>query len=62
LSSFLTVTQAAAKLGISSRRLRAMIAEGTVKATKVNDRLYLINERDLKGVKVYGKRGRPPAS
>ncbi len=58
----LTVTQAATKLGISSRRLRAMITEGTVKATKVNDRLYLIREGDLKGVKVYKKRGRPPAS
>jgi excisionase family DNA binding protein len=40
----LTVTQAAAKLGISARRVRVLCEQGRIKAEKVSARLWLINE------------------
>jgi excisionase family DNA binding protein len=59
--NLLTVSQAAALLGVSARRVRAMIGAGTIKATKVNDRLYLVAKSALKGIKIHGKAGRPKA-
>jgi excisionase family DNA binding protein len=40
----LTVTQAAAFLGISARRVRALIAEGRIKAVTVTPRMYMVRE------------------
>lgn len=57
--NFLTVTQAAAKLRISSRRVRQMIAAGTIPAQRISERLYLIDAACLASVKVYRKAGRP---
>lgn len=57
----LTTKQAAERLGVSVRRVQALITAGTLKALKLG-REYAIEESALSGVKVYGKRGRPPAT
>lgn len=53
------VEDAAGILGISGRRVRALIAEGKLPATFVGGG-YVIEEDALKSVQVYGKPGRPP--
>jgi len=40
----LTVTQAAARLGISARRVRVLIAEGRIKAVALTPRMYMVRE------------------
>lgn len=55
----LNTSQAAEALGVSERRVRALIAEGKLEAQKVG-RDYAIEEAALKAVKTYGKAGRPP--
>jgi excisionase family DNA binding protein len=55
----LNTSEAAARLGISARRVLALIEEGKLIAQKVG-RDYAIQESALEGVKVYGKAGRPP--
>lgn len=57
----LTTKQAAEKLGVSERRVRALIAEGKLKAHQLG-REYAIEEEALEGVKTYGKAGRPAQS
>ena len=54
----LTTDEAAEKLGISSRRVRALIAAGTLQAHQLG-REYAIEESALARVVVYGKAGRP---
>ena len=54
----LTTTQAAAKLGISPRRVQEFIKEGRLPAQQFG-RTYVINENDLKLV-ADRKPGRPP--
>jgi len=54
----LTTTQTAKRLGLSVQRVRALIKEGKLPAEKVG-RDWVIREKDLKRVKVYGKAGRP---
>lgn len=54
----LTTAEAAEKLGVSVRRVRALIREKKLVAQKVG-RDYAIEEKALKDVKVYGKAGRP---
>lgn len=51
--------QAAEVLGVSERRIRALITEGKLMAQKVG-RDYAIEESALDSVTVYGKAGRPP--
>lgn len=53
--------EAAAILGISERRVRALIIEGRLLAQKVG-RDYVIEEKAIKTVRVYGKPGRPTHS
>ena len=55
----LNTNQAAAQLGVSARRVRALIAAGTLVAHPIG-REYAIEEKALETVKVYGKPGRPP--
>jgi excisionase family DNA binding protein len=55
----LSTDDAADRLGISGRRVRALIAEGKLEATYVGGG-YVIEESALDAVKVYGKAGRPP--
>jgi excisionase family DNA binding protein len=57
--NLLSTDQAAERLGISGRRVRALIAEGKLQATYVGGG-YVIEESALDAVKVYGKAGRPP--
>jgi excisionase family DNA binding protein len=45
-------------LGVSDRRIRAMIKEGKIKAVNVGGG-YVIEEKELATVKTYGKAGRP---
>jgi predicted DNA-binding protein (UPF0251 family) len=54
----LTTAQAAAKLGISQRRMRAMVQAGRVKARYLTPRMMLIDSRELAKVKDR-KPGRP---
>jgi len=51
-----TVEQAAKKLGVSGRRVRAMIAEGTIRAVQHGPIWWIPT---VAGVKVYRKAGRP---
>lgn len=55
----LGTNEAAERLGISTRRIRALIAEGKLQAIYVGGG-YVIEESALDAVKVYGKAGRPP--
>ncbi len=55
----LSVKDAAARLGISPRRVRYLIKEGELAAQQLG-REWVIQETALEGVKVYGKAGRPP--
>jgi len=57
--NLLNTTDAAQRLGVSVRRVLALIEEGKLRAQKVG-RDYAIEEGALEGVKVYGKAGRPP--
>jgi excisionase family DNA binding protein len=54
---FIGTTKAAARLGISPNRVRALIDSGRLKAHKIG-REYAINPSDLKAVK-NRKPGRP---
>lgn len=40
----ITVTTAAARLGLSGARVRVLIAQGRIKAVKVSPRLWLVSE------------------
>ena len=55
----LSTNEAAARLGISVRRVQALIKAGQLAAHKLG-RDYAIEESSLNSVKVYGKSGRPP--
>jgi excisionase family DNA binding protein len=54
----LNTKEAAEKLGVSLRRVQQMIEEKTLPAQKVG-RDYVIMEKDLEGITIYGKPGRP---
>ncbi len=55
----LNTKEVAEKLNVSLRRVQQLITEGTLPANKVG-RDYVILEKHLKKVVVYGKPGRPP--
>ena len=55
----LSTNEAAVRLGISVRRVQALIEDGKLSAHKLG-RDYAIEEIALESVKVYGKAGRPP--
>ncbi len=55
----LTTKDAAEKLGVSARRIRALITGGKLKAHQLG-REYAIEESALNTVQIYGKSGRPP--
>jgi len=54
----LTTAKAAEVLGVSVRRVRALIAEKNLSAHRV-ERDYDIEEQAIQGVRLYGKAGRP---
>jgi excisionase family DNA binding protein len=53
-----SVPEAAERLGLSVQRVRALIAEGRLKAQKIA-RDWAIPESALGKITVYGKAGRP---
>lgn len=55
----LTTNEAAKRLGVSARRVRALIAEGKLEAQQLG-REYAIDAAALSTVATYGKSGRPP--
>jgi len=55
----ISAKEAAEKLGVSDRRIRAMIKEGKIKATNVAGG-YVIEESEIENVQTYRKPGRPP--
>lgn len=59
LVKLLTTKEAASMLGISIRRVRALITDGKLIAHKLG-RDYAIEESALLSVRTYGKAGRPP--
>jgi excisionase family DNA binding protein len=56
--NLLTTKEAAEKLGVSVRRVQAMITDGSLPASKLG-RDYVIKETDLKLIE-NRKPGRPP--
>ena len=54
----LSVSEAAERLGLSVQRVRALIAEGRLKAQKIA-RDWAIPETALEKITVHGKAGRP---
>ena len=54
----LNTKEAAEKLGVSVRRVRALITEGKLYAHQLG-REYAIEESALNSVQTYGKPGRP---
>jgi hypothetical protein len=40
----ITVTAAAARLGLSGARVRVLISQGRIKATKITPRMWLVTE------------------
>jgi excisionase family DNA binding protein len=56
----LTVTEAAAHVGVSVQRIRWLIRNGKLKATQLSFGAYLIDRGDLAKVTFHGKAGRPP--
>lgn len=55
----ITIKEASKKLGVSARRVNQLIDEGKLNAQKVGSQ-YIILEKDLEKVTIYGKAGRPP--
>lgn len=53
-----TTKEAAARLGVSAVRVRQLIRDGKLKADRIG-RDYAIPEKNMLGVTVYGKPGRP---
>lgn len=54
----LSTKEASEKLGVSIRRIQQLIEEGKLPAKKVG-RDYVLLEKDLNKVEIYGKPGRP---
>ncbi len=58
MDEILDTKKAAARLGISERRVRELIKDGKILATRVG-RDWAILSKSLRDVTVYGKPGRP---
>ncbi len=58
----LTVTEAAERLATSGRNVRRMIQAGQLRATAINSRLYLIEEREVERARLRPGPGRPSGS
>jgi excisionase family DNA binding protein len=61
MKPFMSVTEAAAELGISPSRVRVLIAGGRLKASRIGERVYLIERADLRAVRSRPN-GRPKTS
>ncbi len=58
---YLTAKQVAEKLGVSAGRVRQLVAENRLPATKFGNSLMIL-EKDLELVRERKKTGRPPKS
>jgi excisionase family DNA binding protein len=58
MAKLLTTAEAAERLGITKRRVNALIAAGRLKASRIGQ-INIINENDLKSV-ADRKPGKPP--
>lgn len=58
-NQLLSTKEASEKLGVSERRVRSLITEGKIQATKLG-RDYVIDANALENVTIHGKQGRPP--
>jgi excisionase family DNA binding protein len=58
MSDYLSVIDSAERLGISERRVRALIQSGRLPAERVGSR-YLVHRRDLARPRAAGRPGRP---
>ncbi len=58
MNKLIGTKEAAEKLGVSLRRVQQLIELGTLPAQRIG-RDYLIQEKDLSTVMIYGKPGRP---
>lgn len=58
MQSLLTTAQVAAKLGITQRRVQALVAAGRLKAVEVTPRFFLISAASLAAFRARGP-GRP---
>ncbi len=58
MNKLIGTKEAALKLGVSLRRVQQLVEIGTLPALRIG-RDYLIQEKDLSKVTIYGKRGRP---
>lgn len=56
--NLLTVKEASAKLGVTVWRVHQLIKEDKLSAKKLGSQ-YVIREKDLSKVRIYGKQGRP---
>ncbi len=56
--NLLTIKEAAERLGVSARRVNQLIDERKLIAKKIGSQ-YVIEEKDLSKVTIYGKPGRP---
>ena len=58
---FLTISEAAQRLGVTRGRVWQFVREGRLKAHKIHPRLSLIREEDLEEfAKIKRRNGRPP--
>lgn len=57
--NLLNTTEVAEKLNVTPIRVRQLIREGKLDATRIG-RDYVIEESSLDAVQTYGKAGRPP--
>lgn len=57
--NYISVKEAAQRLGVSYRRAVQLIEQGRLPAQRFS-RVFLVNETDLEKVTTYGKPGRPP--
>ncbi len=58
MNKLIGTKEAAEKLGVSLRRVQQLVEMGKLPAQRIG-RDYLIQEKDLSKVTIYGKRGRP---
>jgi excisionase family DNA binding protein len=58
IEGYLTISEVAEKVGVSSGRIRQLVAENKLPSVKVG-KSNLIKESDLALVTIHGKAGRP---
>ena len=55
----LTTNEAAELLGVTDRRIRQLISDGSLPAQRIGPRVLVINPKDLEKIRSRPGRGRP---